>query len=272
MTLVGCVCANGSWIPPYIIFKGSRWNDDYKRDCLPNTQVRLSEKGWITKKPNKRNFHTIFKMPFIKALSEKNIKNAFKSCGIVPFDRNAIPREKLAPSLLTERLDPQEDRGAPDASRSSTGSVQEDGTETPQLSATKLSPVDSILRTPAGNVRRKPTRARSVDTKAKLLSGNEPRPLALSSSRRRKGSVVLDSAGPSGTRKSKVRNEKKENISSDGDWTCGTCGGQYSTDERERNGKKWVQCSFCLIPYHELCQSECAVGHIYMCDLCSLTK
>ena len=38
---------NGSWIPPLIIFKGVRWNDNLKADCLPNCMVKLSPKGWI---------------------------------------------------------------------------------------------------------------------------------------------------------------------------------------------------------------------------------
>lgn len=46
-TLVGCACANGTWIPPMIIFKGVRWNDNLATDCLPNCQVKLSVKGWI---------------------------------------------------------------------------------------------------------------------------------------------------------------------------------------------------------------------------------
>ncbi|XP_060863002.1 uncharacterized protein LOC132939698 [Metopolophium dirhodum] len=46
-TLLGCVCANGAWIPPLIIFKGVKWNDNLKTDCLPNCIVKLSPKGWI---------------------------------------------------------------------------------------------------------------------------------------------------------------------------------------------------------------------------------
>lgn len=46
-TIIGCVCADGTWIPPTIIFKGIRWNELLKKDCLPNTQVKLSTKGWI---------------------------------------------------------------------------------------------------------------------------------------------------------------------------------------------------------------------------------
>lgn len=46
-TVMGCVCANGSWIPPLIIFKGERWNDRLKEGSLPNSLVRISKKGWI---------------------------------------------------------------------------------------------------------------------------------------------------------------------------------------------------------------------------------
>lgn len=41
-------CADGSWIPPLIIFKGLRWNDELKKDCLPGALVKLSPKGWIS--------------------------------------------------------------------------------------------------------------------------------------------------------------------------------------------------------------------------------
>ncbi|KAJ8885436.1 hypothetical protein PR048_011633 [Dryococelus australis] len=188
MTLVDCICTNGTWISRFIIFKGSRWNVDFKNDCLPDTQDHLSEKGWITNKhikilfkfylesttgsprpipllmvshglfitpevidlarsnyvhmltfpshtthilqslyvgdykalkcawqkecyqcmidhptgkPNKTNFHAIFKLPFVRTTSTENIKNAFRSCVIVPLNRDAIPKEKLsAVSLL----------------------------------------------------------------------------------------------------------------------------------------------------------------------------
>lgn len=200
-TLVGCICANGTWIPPFIIFKGVRWNDNYKNDCLPNSRVHLSEKGWITKelfidwfkyfvectdhapkpilllmdshgshitpevidlardndihiltfpahtthilqpldvgvykslktawqkeiydymvahpteKPSKYNFYSIFNGAFIKAMSSKNIINSFRGCGIIPLNRDAIPKDKLAPSLLTERLEPENNEPAPE--------------------------------------------------------------------------------------------------------------------------------------------------------------
>lgn len=46
-TLVGCICADGTFIPPFVIFKGSRWNEVLTRDCLPNSKTKLSHKGWI---------------------------------------------------------------------------------------------------------------------------------------------------------------------------------------------------------------------------------
>lgn len=46
-TLIGCVCADGSWIPPFVIFKGIRSNERLKENALFNTQVRLSKNGWI---------------------------------------------------------------------------------------------------------------------------------------------------------------------------------------------------------------------------------
>ncbi|KAL3281881.1 hypothetical protein HHI36_005086 [Cryptolaemus montrouzieri] len=45
-TLMGCICANGSWISPMIIFKGVRWNDALKTNFLPDAQVKLLPKGW----------------------------------------------------------------------------------------------------------------------------------------------------------------------------------------------------------------------------------
>jgi len=33
--------------PPLIVFKGIRWNDNLKHDCLPNAMVSCSLKGWI---------------------------------------------------------------------------------------------------------------------------------------------------------------------------------------------------------------------------------
>ncbi|XP_072381873.1 uncharacterized protein [Diabrotica undecimpunctata] len=46
-TMLACICADGTWIPPMVIFKGVRWNDTLKNDALPNALIKLSPKGWI---------------------------------------------------------------------------------------------------------------------------------------------------------------------------------------------------------------------------------
>ncbi|KAJ8893638.1 hypothetical protein PR048_006238 [Dryococelus australis] len=237
MTQVGCICANGTWIPPSIIFKGSRCNEAYNKDYLPNTQVHLSDRGWRTKelflmwfqffldstdgspkpmlllmdshgahitpqvtefakendvhiltlpshtahilqpldvgvykalksawqkelndymaehptdKPNKQVFHNIFKVPFIKAMSDKNKKNAFRTCGIVPSDRTVTPKEKLVPSLLTERPVPEEVVPSDANSRLTTAETNP-GIPSPP------SPVDHILKLPTAGPRKEPT-------------------------------------------------------------------------------------------------------------------
>ena len=35
---------------------------------------------------------------------------------------------------------------------------------------------------------------------------------------------------------------------------CDACGGRYCDDFRERNGKKWIECSKCLVWFHNECQ------------------
>ncbi|KAJ8885250.1 hypothetical protein PR048_011447 [Dryococelus australis] len=45
-TLDGCICADGTWIQPFVIFKGVRWKSSER--SLPSSRARLSPKGWIT--------------------------------------------------------------------------------------------------------------------------------------------------------------------------------------------------------------------------------
>ena len=96
-----------------------------------------------TEKPNKINIHSIFKMPFVKALSDKNIKNAFKSCGIIRLDRNAIPQEKITPFLLTQR--PFAEAEVPVKVRPKTSPSRPDTAISP-------SSIDSVLKTPVTKV------------------------------------------------------------------------------------------------------------------------
>ena len=42
----------------------------------------------------------------------------------------------------------------------------------------------------------------------------------------------------------------------------------YNSDVKKKNGKKWVQCSYCLVPYHESCQTYEDIGEVFMCDTC----
>lgn len=64
-TVMGCICADGTWLPPLVIFKGKRWSDVLKQDAFPNSMVRLSPKGWI----NAEIFLEWFQF-FIKAIPD----------------------------------------------------------------------------------------------------------------------------------------------------------------------------------------------------------
>lgn len=46
-TMLACVNASGHWIPPMIIFKGVRANNDLLKDAIPGSLIKLSPKGWI---------------------------------------------------------------------------------------------------------------------------------------------------------------------------------------------------------------------------------
>ncbi|XP_065642613.1 uncharacterized protein LOC136074235 [Hydra vulgaris] len=49
-----------------------------------------------------RNFCALFRIAWVKALSEKNIKSGFNACGIFPFNPNKIPPEAYLPNNLYE--------------------------------------------------------------------------------------------------------------------------------------------------------------------------
>lgn len=63
---------------------------------------------------------------------------------------------------------------------------------------------------------------------------------------------------------------KKKTKSHDDDWICGNCKESYNGDvKKKKNVKKWVQCSFCLMPYHVTCQLyNDEDDDIFMCDKC----
>lgn len=57
--VLDCVCADETWIPPCIIFKGVRWNGEHKR-FPAKFNNKLSQKGWI----NCGSFLEWFQFPF----------------------------------------------------------------------------------------------------------------------------------------------------------------------------------------------------------------
>lgn len=349
-TVIGCVCADGSWVPPFIIFKGVRWNDDLKKDCLPNVQVKLSAKGWVNSelfyewftfflesipparpvvllmdshcshvtpavidlakansiyiitfpahcshilqpldvgvykslkahwskslntymrdhpfdRPNRSNFHQIFNTPFISSFSGTNIKNAFRKAGVVPLDRNAISQEALAPSKLTDKS----------VATSSLTVQPEESHTTSRSSPTR--PIEEILRLPSSSDKTTPSpKCHRRDSTAKVLTPSQQtdivakrgRPMKAKPSDPEKPStsgicdnLVNNAIGLSATHQNKPCDE---------DWMCGVCGILYSRDVEKKSGAKWVQCCFCLMPYHTKCQQQSTEEDPYMCDKCS---
>lgn len=43
-------------------------------------------------------------------------------------------------------------------------------------------------------------------------------------------------------------------MKNDDDWKCRVYKDSYKDDEIKNNGKKWMQCSYCLQLYHINCQ------------------
>ncbi|KAJ8878021.1 hypothetical protein PR048_022484 [Dryococelus australis] len=297
----------------FIIFKGSRWNEAYKKYCLPNTQVHLFDRGWIAKelfvmwfqffldstdgspkpmlllmdthvahitpqvielakendfhiltfpshtthvlqpldvgvykalkstrqkelndymaehptdKPNKQILHYIFKVPFIKAMSDKNIKNAFGKCGIVPSDRTVIPKENLVPSLLTERP-------VPEAVVPNDANLRMTTAETNPDIQTSPSPLDNILKLPTAGPRKEPTSGRiRPNPKAKFITENPPTVHQTVNKQRpqkwQKVEVHHSALGPSGVQHRGKATKKRTNVCvssarltvDDDDWTC----------------------------------------------------
>lgn len=315
-TVLACACADGTWIPPFIIFKGTRWSDLLARNKLPNSIVTLSPKGWITKelflvwfkffvesvpaerplillmdshsshispdvielakanyiylfifpahcshllqpldvgvykplkakwyeeinkhmranpldKPNRYNFLELFNPAYLHSFSHNNITGGFKKTGIFPFNKFAISPDALKPSALTERTEP----------------VQE-----------PREPIEKILELPsAERPNSNKLKKRKVDSSAKCLN-------------------VIDS-GPScsySTPQKLVKPttlQSKKSVTADDDWSCRICNTTYSSDVKKKNGKQWIQCSFCCYTYHETCQSQKPDQDttVYMCDSC----
>lgn len=65
----------------------------------------------------------------------------------------------------------------------------------------------------------------------------------------------------------KCRQIQDDAVQHNDDWVCGVCQGRYSDDEKKKTGAKWIECCFCVTPYHEKCQIG-PFEDVYMCDKC----
>ncbi|XP_039296637.1 tigger transposable element-derived protein 1-like [Nilaparvata lugens] len=350
-TVIGCASADGSFLPPFVIFKGVRWDEALKNGSLPHSITRLSPKGWITsalflewfkfsiesigpqrpvlllmdshsshigpeiislakensvflmtfpphtshllqpldvgvykslkshwskelnsfmvsspaEKPSRYQFHKLFTPAFIASFTQENIRNAFKKSGSCPFNSNAVAPEALGPSKLTEKLPPAPESRAQSlfeidkriSKQLETPSVQKPN-QNPSLRGGKQKRCAAECLTPIEDVAG-PSHISSspVNDPAVGLPGPSK-----TTGKKKKGakcsSPVEDSAvaGPS-------------NIDvPDDDWVCGMCCKKFSEDVKKKTGLKWIQCSFCFIPYHEKCQKQPTKEDIYMCDAC----
>ncbi|KAJ8891144.1 hypothetical protein PR048_010658 [Dryococelus australis] len=177
-------------------------------------------------RPNKQVFHPTYQVPFIKAMSDKNIRNAFRTRGIVPTDRTVIPKEKLVPLLLTERPVPEE-------------VVLSDANPRPMTVETNPSiqtppPVDNILKLPTAGPRKEHTRGRvRPNPKAKLITENPPTVHQTMNKqcpqKQQKVEVRHAAPGPSGVQHRGKATKKKTNVrvssarpTVDDNWTCRT--------------------------------------------------
>lgn len=361
-TLIGCICADGSWLPPTIIFKGIRWNDQLKKNCLPNTQVKLSERGWINSelfkqwfqffiesvggetrplillmdshgahispeiiqlaienkiflltfpshtthllqpldvavykslkcewakclneymrqhphdKPNRYNFFEIFNPAFLQSMSHSNIFSAFRKTGIIPFNRESIPAEAIAPSQLTER-NPVPVSTVLEEGQSN---VSENVTLN-HLSPNKKKAINNLLTLPSVPKTPSTKRKRTFNPAAKCLTPpdkmkhhNTSDEVGCSKSLNVSANQDQPSSSSSGVHKGRPTKKKtKKHVESD--WTCSTCKGLYSEDVKIKNGAEWIQCSFCQETYHERCQNEIPIDvqDIYMCDICCVKE
>ena len=49
MTLLIAICADGSKMPPFYIFKGSRLSPELLKEGVANSTMATQKSGWITK-------------------------------------------------------------------------------------------------------------------------------------------------------------------------------------------------------------------------------
>lgn len=366
-TLVGCACADGTFIPPMIIFKGVRWNDSLKNNQLPNSLVRLSPKGWINgdlflewfrffidsihaarpvvllmdshsahigpeiiqvakdnqvfimtfpphtshllqpldvgvykslkskwskelnnfmllqpnNKPDRSNFHDILNPAFLDSFSPSNIINAFRKSGACPFNASAVSQEALAPSRLTEnRLTDMPTSVLPTkaVTPSSTLSRRPSGEpRSPEEEAT----INQLLRVPHFPKSQPRPAEECPPTKTRKTTTQQPKGKKDKSARclnppQPESSIQNPQPSCSGTQTQPTqqktnpskKGQKKYHMAAADDWECGVCFQFFSVDVAKKTGAKWIQCSFCRVPYHEQCQKSPNDDTVYMCDMC----
>ncbi|XP_067437844.1 uncharacterized protein [Thunnus thynnus] len=86
--------------------------------------------GWMRTNPGKTA--TIYDIPglvkeaFMSAMTPRNIISGFKITGIFPFNRDIFPDEDYAPSMVTDRSNPEEPSNCADLSVPSTHAMSSD--------------------------------------------------------------------------------------------------------------------------------------------------
>lgn len=121
-----------------------------------------------------------------------------------------------------------------------------------------------ILKVPTPTVYRRRATKRQVDSRARCLNdiaiaGPSSQIEDVDIEETRSGATDDAIASPSSqvkgpvALKKKRKGKSKQKQADDDDWVCSVCDVAYSFDARLKNGKKWVQCSYCCRPYHNTC-------------------
>ncbi|KAJ8890124.1 hypothetical protein PR048_009631 [Dryococelus australis] len=251
-TLIGCICAAGTRMPPFVIFKEVQWNDNLSEGSLPNSRTRLSPKEAPRQKPNRGNFFELFNPAFAETFVAQTIQNFFKRPGIMPPNKSSISIESQAPSKLTEKQ--------------SMGEILPGGSP---RDSEELLQLPHITRNQTRNVNKKrdgSAKCHNLPSGLGKKSGNnlgrETNRLT-EQDKHNKFKQVESIPKPS---TSEDRSSLKFDYS---DWTCGSCLGKFSSDVKEKTRVSWIQCSFCFTTYHESCQTEPTTDLVYMCHKCA---
>lgn len=305
-TLVGCASADGCFIPPFVIFKGIRWNDSLKNNCFPNGQTHISPKGWITAElflkwfrffintiPNERpvvllmDSHSSHIGPEVISLAKENqiylmTFPAHTSHLLQPLDVGVYRSLKLNWSKQLNDYMVQHPIEKPTRTN-----FYELFTPAFIASFSKDNIVNAFRKAGAC-----PINHNAVSPEALMPSKLTDKPIISSESTPKekieallRTPIAQKSANLPSTRRKKTTAEcltpseqsekpgpssNRQSLSTDeaDDWTCGICMKKYSNDAKKKTGAAWIQCSFCRVPYHENCQKQPTDEDVYMCDAC----